>query len=183
MVGGYSMNLREFEKLTHEEKFKITQDRLFELKKEGRGTKEFKNEQVGFSYTTAMNKLGNKYKLNQGDYCLIVKPSLGEVERGSLVDINNIELENLVSKIVKDKFLELNGKIEVRESNEDYAKNVVVQKRKSKELKKMTITISEDVYDRWRDFCDELGIYNNIDLLNTAITSYLDSVNFKSKID
>ena len=129
MVGGYSVELKEFEKLTHEEKFKVTQERLWELKKEGKGTKEFKNEQVDFSYTTAMNKLDNKYKLNQGDYCLIVKSSLGEVERGSLVDINNIELENLVGKIVEDKLLELKkGGADVKELSEDCTKNVVVQK-------------------------------------------------------
>lgn len=55
-----------------------------------------------------------------------------------------------------------------------------LQRGKGKKLKKMTI--SEDVYDRWKDFCDKLGIYN-IDLFNTVITSYLDSVNFKSKAD
>lgn len=183
MVGGYSVELKEFEKLTHEEKFRVTQERLWELKKEGKGTKEFKNEAVGFSYTTAMNKLDNKYKLNQGDYCLIEKSKSSEIGGNYLEDIGNIELENLISKIVDDKLLKLREETEVRGLSKDYAKNVVVQKRKSKELKKMTITISEDVYDRWKDFCEELGIYNNIDLLNTAITSYLDSVNFKSKID
>ena len=33
-----------------------------------------------------------------------------------------------------------------------------LQRGKGKKLKKMTI--SEDVYDRWKDFCDKLGIYN-----------------------
>ncbi|MDO4536510.1 MAG: hypothetical protein Q4B63_11995 [Clostridium perfringens] len=178
------MELREFEKLTHEEKFRVTQDRLWELKKEGKGTKEFKNEQVDFSYTTAMNKLDNKYKLNQSDYCLIEKLSLSEIGGNDLRGIDNIELESLVTKIIENKLSDLReNQPKEKILNEDYTKNVIVQKRRSKELKKMTITISADVHERWRDFCEELGIYNNIDLLNTAITSYLDSVNFKSKID
>lgn len=150
------MKIEEFRTLNESEKVKIINKRLDELAKEGKKTKEFKCDEMEFSYTTAVremekvgyarnnNKFEKEYKLTEREIMMLKNLSYG--------------YEFMMAR------------------KEDEPK---VKRRTEDTISTTSIRMYADVWSRWQQFSKEWGIYNSVDLMASALESYMDRYDFE----
>jgi UTP-glucose-1-phosphate uridylyltransferase len=145
------MKIEEFRALSEAERVTLINERLAKLKGEGKGTKEFKGDSLEFSYATAIKEM----------------ESLGYARNG-----NSFEKEIKLSEydIIKLKNLVYGYDFMMKQLQE----KPEVNKRPDDQATTTSVRMYNKVWKRWQSFADEWSIYNSIDLMASALESYMD---------
>lgn len=149
------MKLDEFRSLEESKKVELINKRLGELLKERKSTKEFRCNDLDFSYTTAtreMEKLGYAREGNQ--FTKEFKLTQAEITRLKA-------LSNIYESIMQLK----EDKPEVQKRNDV--------------LTTTSVRMYADVWARWQCFSKEWSIYNAPDLMASALEAYMDKFDFE----
>lgn len=145
------MKIKEFRALSETERVELVNKRLAELKGEGKGTKEFKSDSLEFSYATAIKEMETLgYARNGNEFEKEVKLS----EREVLMLKNLCYGYEFVMKQIEDK--------------------PEAHKRADDQATTTSVRMYNKVWKRWQSFADEWSIYNSIDLMASALESYMD---------
>lgn len=145
------MRIDEFRALEAEEKVRLVNERLQELKEAGKGTKEFRSDKLEFSYATAIKEMEN----------------LGYARNGNVfekeVKLSEYEIRQLKNLAYSYEFLmrRIEDQPKVRRRNDDQAVTTSVR-------------MYNKVWKRWQEFSKEWSIFNNIDLMASALEEYMD---------
>lgn len=149
------MKLDEFRSLEESKKVELINNRLGELLKEKKSTKEFRCGDLDFSYTTAtreMEKLGYAREGNQF------------TKEFKLTEREITKLKALVN--VYESIMQLK------------ADKPEVQKRDDV-LTTTSVRMYADVWARWQCFSKEWSIYNAPDLMASALEDYMNKFDFE----
>ena len=145
------MKIEEFRSLEDSIKVEMVNKRLEELAKDKKTTKDFKNESIDFSYTTATNEMENigysrKGKVFQKEINLSAK------EIALLVDLAK-NYEFLMQKMTDKPDIKL---------------------RKDDKINTTSVRMYAEVWGRWQEFAKEWPIYNSVDLMASALEEYMN---------
>jgi len=150
------MNIAEFRALPEEEKVQLVNERLQELREQGKKTTVFKNDKLEFSYSTALKEMEkNNYGRNGDKFEKELK----------LTDYDIRQLKNLVY-----------GYEFVMSQKEEQPK---VKRRPDDQAVTTSVRMYNQVWKRWQEFSKEWSIYNSIDMMASALEEFMDKHGFE----
>lgn len=150
------MKIEDFKTLSETEKVNLVNERLQELKKDGKTTKLFKSEKLDFSYATAMKEM----------------ESLGYSRSG-----NSFEKEVKLTEDEIRRLKNLSYGYEFVMKRTEYQPRVV--RRVNDNVATTSVRMYNKVWKRWQAFAGDWSIYNSVDLMATALEEYMDRHSFE----
>lgn len=152
------MKLDDFRALKEDERVKLINDRLKQLKDDGLTTKDFRSAELEFSYTSAYKEMELLEYGRHGDMFVkhIANPSLSESEIATLKRMIS-DYESI------DQEQELEPKV-VRRTDDTVTST--------------SIRVYKKVWQRFQAFSKEWNIYHSSDLVSLALERFLDQHGF-----
>lgn len=152
------MKLADFRALKEDEKVKLTNDRLKQLKDEGLTTKDFRSIELEFSYTSASEEI----------------KSLGYVRHGHVFVKQQMSLSLSESEIATLKRMIADYK--PRDQKKESELKVV--RRADDTVTSTSIRVHRQVWQRFQAFLKEWSIYRSADVVSLALEEFLDKQGF-----
>lgn len=148
------MKKEEFLLLPITEQVQSINRRIDELKKENKTTKQFKNEEFEFSYSTAVRILDEYGYARDGEKF---------IKELRLTSDDVVKLKNLTY---------LYNSLILPEKKPD------IKRRPDDELTVTSMRMYSNVLLRWQCFCEDWNIFNSPDLIATALEKYMDDLGY-----